>query len=264
MVSVVIPSRNEPYLSKTIKDILDKASGLIEVIAILDGYWPDKEDLIDDKRVHYIHFGSAVGMRGAINAGVSLAKGKYIMKSDAHCLFRNGFDQVLKEDSGINTILIPRRHRLDPEKWEIIRDGRPPIDRMFLSPDLHGRDWKEGNHEKDLLEETPSSQGSCWFMEKEYYKFLEILDADTYGTFFSEFQEIGLKCWLSGGRILVDKGTFYAHWHKTKGRGYSLPREDQEKATKAVEKWKHGNAWHRQIYPLSWLFDKFDMPNRLR
>ena len=38
-VSIVIPSRREPLLTPTIKDLLVKAKGEIEVIAVLEGYW---------------------------------------------------------------------------------------------------------------------------------------------------------------------------------------------------------------------------------
>ena len=34
-VSIVIPARNEPYLKKTIQDILSKAIGEIEVIDLM-------------------------------------------------------------------------------------------------------------------------------------------------------------------------------------------------------------------------------------
>ncbi len=37
LVSIIIPSRNEKYLDITIKDILDKAHGLIEIIVVVEG-----------------------------------------------------------------------------------------------------------------------------------------------------------------------------------------------------------------------------------
>ncbi len=252
MLSIIIPSRNEKYLNKTIEDLLVKTIKDFEIIVVLEGYWPE---IIQDKRVHYIHFTVPRGMRGAINAGVALAKGEYLMKCDAHCKFDKGFDMVMESICLEKTVVIPRRYRLDPERWEIIIDGRQPIDRMYLSKDLHGRDWQEGNTDT-MMEETPSSQGSCWMMRKDYYKELELLDEDTYGTFFSEMQEIGLKCWLSGGRMIVDKHTWYAHWHKTDGRGYSLGKDQGKLAEDAVNKWKD-KGWHKQIYPLSWLWEHF-------
>ena len=69
MLSVLIPSRQEKFLDKTILDVLKKASEEVEVIPILDGYDVPR---IKDKRVHYIHFPERKGMRAGINAGVAL------------------------------------------------------------------------------------------------------------------------------------------------------------------------------------------------
>jgi glycosyltransferase involved in cell wall biosynthesis len=241
-LSVIIPSRNEKYLNKTVEDLLSKAEGKIEIIEILDGYW---EAPIADPRVKVIHRGKAMGMRAGINAGVAIARGEYILKTDAHCLFAQGFDLELIKSCEDKTVIVPRRYRLDAENWKVIEDGRPPIDRMSLSEDMHGRDWQEGNTDAEI-EETPSSQGSCWLMKKSYFYELELMDEKTYGTFWSEFQEIGLKCWLSGGRVLVNKKTWYAHLHK-KERGYKLSEKNEFKEF----------SWHKQIYPLSWLIEKF-------
>ncbi len=65
MLSIIVPSRNEKYLNKTIDDLLLKAEGDIEIIVVLDGYWPDP--IIGDARVHYIHRGSPLGMRAGIS-----------------------------------------------------------------------------------------------------------------------------------------------------------------------------------------------------
>lgn len=71
--SVLIPARNEPYLARTIQDIFEKASQPIEVIAVLDGYWPDpplpvRENLIT------VHHTVSRGMRGSINVAAARPK----------------------------------------------------------------------------------------------------------------------------------------------------------------------------------------------
>ena len=261
-VSIVIPSRNEPHLAKTVNDLLSKAKGDIEIIVILDGWWMSGEDISDDPRVNYLHFSEAKGMRNAINKGVAVAKGDFIMKTDAHCLFSEGYDKVLRESCEENTVVVPRRYALDVEKWKIEErtDGKYPLDYMYLSKDLHGEVWKErDNARKDIMiDDLMSSQGSCWMMRKDYFDYLELMDEETYGIFWNEFQEIGLKAWLSGGRIVVNKNAYYAHWHKTEGRGYSLPKGEKEQIQKMVEKWlSRGKTWHKQVHDVNWLIRKF-------
>lgn len=236
-VSVILPSRNEVYLSKTIQDLLVKAVGDIEIIAVLDGYWEEAEKIVDDPRVNYLNFGAPRGMRNAINKGVAVATGEFIMKLDAHCMVAKGFDKDLKEVHEPNWIQIPRRYALDPEAWalEDRTDRKYPIDVMALSSTLQGTEWHEGSNPNELIEDTPMSQGSCWFMHKNYYEEIGLLDEKQWGLFFWEFLEIALKCWGSGGSVKVNKGTWYAHYHKTKSRGYSLPSGERERADKIIK-----------------------------
>ena len=73
ILSVIIPARNELYLQKTIDGLLSNAAGDVEVIVILDGYWPDP-DLKADPRLIVVHREKR-GMRASINAGVDIARG---------------------------------------------------------------------------------------------------------------------------------------------------------------------------------------------
>src|SRR3989344_7091673 len=172
MVSVIIPSRNEIFLQKTVEDILEKAEGEIEVIVVLDGYWPTPP-LKDDDRLKIIHRGTSLGMRASINSAAAVAKGKYLMKCDAHCMFADGFDTILAANCEENWVVIPRRFALNAENWEIEKNSKYPVDYMYLSNQLHGVIWNEKNKDEKLkellLDETMSSQGSCWFMPKKYY-----------------------------------------------------------------------------------------------
>lgn len=262
-VSIIIPSRHEIYLQKTTRDLLEKATGDIEIIAVVDGYWPEKGEIVEDPRVRYLHFGEARGMRNAINSAVAISSGEFLLKCDAHCMFGNMYDDVLKKDLEDNWIAVPRRYALDPVKWDIEQNPKYPVDYMYLSSDLHGQVWEEKNKDESLkeknIDDLMSAQGSCWFMKRKYYDELELLDERNYGTFWSEFQEIGLKCWLSGGRVIVNKKTFYAHWHKpsTVGRGYKLPEGEKEQTNKTVQKWLTEKMWGKQIHDIKWLVDKF-------
>src|SRR5512139_1903506 len=93
-VSIIIPSRNETFLQQTVTDLLTKG-GDVQVITVLDGYWPSPP-LLPDNRLIQLHRGKSMGMRAAINGAAALAKGKYLMKVDAHCMFTEGYDEILK------------------------------------------------------------------------------------------------------------------------------------------------------------------------
>lgn len=251
-LSVVIPARNEPYLQQTIDDILSKSEA--EIIVILDGYWPTPQ-LKDSDRLHLIHRGEPRGMRNGINSAVALARTKYIMKLDAHCMVADGFDKQLIADYTPNTVMVPRRKRLDPTTWTLI-EGKPDVDYEYIDPeDLHGVLWNDKAVERKdvMIDDIISAQGSCYFMEKEFFERIGGLDEKSYGSFFLEFQELSFKVWTSGGKVVVDKNTWYAHWHKSDGRGYALGSGEREKAVEFIQSWKGNPTWREVI-------KKFDMP----
>lgn len=281
--SIIIPSRTDEYLNKTINDLLIKARGEIEIIVILDGYWCS--EIFEDKRVTYIHHGTVhnnLGMREGINRGIAVSKGNYVMKIDEHCMVDEGFDVKLRSDCEDNWVVIPRRYRLDPENWCLIEDGRPPIDYMFLdypyktkgdiTDGLHGAEWKQRYLDRKdiLIDDTMSWQGSCWFMKRKYWDFIGPLDSTFYGDFTQEAQEIGNRCWLGGGRLVVNKKTWYAHMHKGKrGKGYGFSTDQYKRFCTAKEKGRQfcidywiNNKWLGRIHDFEWLVEKFwPLPN---
>ena len=144
MLSVIIPSYKDPLLHKTIDSLLENAEGEIEVIAILDGFWPT-QSIKDDERIRILHLGKNRGMRGAINAGVSIARGEFILRTDQHCAFAKGYDRVLTETCEPNWIVTATRYFLDPVKWEIM--DIPPVNYEKLviqgGRKFAGQRWKE-------------------------------------------------------------------------------------------------------------------------
>ena len=277
LLSIIIPSKNEIFLQKTVEDILQKARGDIEVIPILDGYWPTPP-LKDDKRVKILHLGQAGGMRNAINSGVAISNGEFIMKCDAHCMFDEGFDVKLQADIEDNWVVIPRRKRLDAENWSIQDVGKPDVDYEFLSfpywkldeVGIHGTVWTDRirqrlNKPEYDIDDNPGFQGSCWFMHKKHFnECLEGMQEEGYGTFIGEPQEIGMKTWLSGGRLVVNKKTWYAHLHKGRkfGRGYFIDKRELKKGNAySVEYWMN-DRWPKAKRTMEWFVnEKFpDMP----
>jgi glycosyltransferase involved in cell wall biosynthesis len=236
-VTVIVPSRNEQFLTATLRDVLANARGDIAVYAMLDGYDLPAQEVIDDARLTYLHLPtqSYTQKRHAINWAVELAAGPYIMALDAHCLVAEGFDVVLAENYEPDSVMIPRRHRLDAENWclQTQSDDRPPIDyehTMFplkFSPvGLHGFRWDARTHERAEIpiDETMHFQGSCWFMSKSWFARCGFMQIEGYSGWGQEAEEIGLSTWYHGGRVLTNKLTYYSHLHKGQryGRGYYM------------------------------------------
>jgi len=257
LTSVLIPSCREPYLQQTIDDVLKNAIGDVEVVVALDGYWPSPQ-LKSDDRVRVVHWSEPRGMRHAINAAASVASGEWLMKCDAHCAFGDGWDNVLKDGCDDSTVAIPRRYDLAPEPW-LVTD-KTPIDYHYISfpddktPYLKGRVWKERATDRADVEidDEMTTQGSCWFMSRSHWDKIGGLDEALFGQFGQEAQEIGNKTWLSGGRMVVNKRTWYAHWSKP-----SRSWTGQNRAREVSRNYWMTDSWEGQVKPLSWLIAKF-------
>lgn len=279
-LTIIIPARNELYLQQTIDDLLLKASGDVEVIVVLDGYWP-QVPLKVNPRLVAIHR-ERRGMRAGINSAVAISKGKYIMKVDAHCMFPPGFDEVLESYCDGDWVVIPRRYSLDLETWNVKHkqfidyeylgwpyDGKLEVHGSTVG--LHARAWDARTEERidRLIDENMTFQGSCWFTTREHFeKRIGYLQDDGYGTFIGEPQEIGLKTWLGGGRIMTNKRTYYAHLWKGKpyraahqealGIPYTRIGMSELKTGNAfsVDYWIH-DRWKERKHDLSWLIERF-------
>jgi SAM-dependent methyltransferase len=80
--------------------------------------------------------------------------------------------------------------------------------------------------------------------------------------------EVACKAWLSGGRLVVNKNTWFAHWfrgggvpegHKA-GFPYHLSQKQVNKARKrSRELWIDGK-WDKAVRPFQWMVDKFNPP----
>lgn len=244
-LTIIIPSRNEIFLKKTILDVLEKATGDIEVLPILDGYEPPQDEIVVDPRVHYQRLPKQTytQKRHGINLGVSLAKGEYVMSVDAHVMFAKGFDEQLIKDHQPNWVQVPRRHRLDAENWSLQPQGdnRPPIDYEYImfnplcvvGQGLHGFKWDAKTLAKmDVpIDDILTCQGSCWFMTKEWFNKMGFMQIEGYSGWGQEAEEICFTTWKNGGECKVNKNTWYAHLHKGQkyGRMYFLSSSDNNK-----------------------------------
>lgn len=278
-LSIILPSRDEKFLTPTIDDIFRNCRDeQTEVVAVLDSdKWPGDWKEVTDRhpRLHTIHNGQPIGMRGSINKGVAsaISRGaKFVAKFDAHCSFSKGFDVALMADCDEDWIVVPRRGRLDPESWTATDTHKPDIDYHYLSfpddpndfggPGLNGKPWLQRAIDRAdiLIDDEMSSQGSGWFMHASFFQRLGLMDEASYGPFWNEFQELGMCAWLSGGAVKVNKKCKYLHLHKGSkhGRGYKLPESWLKLGRDHTMKWIWNEAWDkRQTRPFSWLIEHF-------
>lgn len=221
-LSVVIPSYKDQLLHKTINSLLESSElgENIEIIPVLDGYWP-ATPIVEDPRVKIVHLGKNGGMRNAINAGVRVATGEFLMRTDEHCMFAKGYDKVMTESCQPNWIMTARRFFLDPVKWEIMQD-LPPVDyeKLVIQDDMKfsGQRWDSRTQErKDIpVDETMAMQGSMWLMPHAWWdKVIGELQTEGYGPHYQDSHEMIFKTWKAGGKMMLNKNTWYAHKHRS-------------------------------------------------
>ncbi|OEU68447.1 MAG: hypothetical protein BBJ57_02460 [Desulfobacterales bacterium PC51MH44] len=242
-LSVIIPSHNDIYLHKTIDSLLENAAGDIEIIPVIDGYEPSNP-FRDDPRIKVVKHDKNKGMREAINTGVFASTGEYIMRTDEHCMFGERFDIILLETIQDNWIVVPRRYFLDPLKWEVM--DLPYVDYEKLKIVSYGRGekfsgvkWDKPEGENYDIDETMAMQGSCWVMKKSWWEsVIRRLESEGYDTLYQDSHEMIFKTWKAGGKMVVNKRTWYAHKHR------SFPRTHGYGGEKADKCFAHSlNVW---------------------
>lgn len=115
--------------------------------------------------------------------------------------------------------------------------------------------------------ETMSLQGSFFMCTREKYWELNLAD-ESWGGWGQQGTEVALKTWLSGGRVVCHKGTWYAHMFRTNDQvafpwNVNIPEsrgQQQRRARKTCVELFKNNAWDKQIRGLSWLIERFWEP----
>jgi glycosyltransferase involved in cell wall biosynthesis len=291
-LSVLIPARNEKFLVNTINDILSNAEADTEIIVVLDGYWPDPP-IEDKKNVIFIHFTEPIGQRAGVNVAASISRAKYVMKLDAHCAVAKGFDRQLISDGdslGFDVTQIPKMHNLHVFDWVCKSCGAryyqaDPVDICPCGCKEFGEDvvWKmrkdrttefwrfdhtmhfqywrryeKRQEAKPDIADTMSSIGASFFMQRERFMDLGGLD-EKHGSWGQFGTEIACKSWLSGGRQVTNKKTWFAHLFRV-GKlrfPYQISGDEQERAREYSRDLWMNNKWPNQVRPLSWLVEKF-------
>lgn len=253
-LSCIIPSHNDIYLHKTIDSLLENSAGEIEIIPVLDGYVPETQ-FRDDPRIKPVYHDKNKGMRESINTGVEASTGDYLMRTDEHCMFGERFDIIILDTIQPDWIVVPRRYFLDPVKWGVMDEPCVDYEKLKIrnysrGQKFHGIVWnsrKESRKQYDI-DETMAMQGSCWFMSRSWWeKVIGRLDS-AYGTLYQDSHEMQFKTWKAGGKLVVNKLTWYAHKHRSFPRTHGYPGDQADHTFKhALDQWR--DYYEKDIVP---------------
>jgi hypothetical protein len=269
-VSIIIPSCNEIHevspgvtvLQRTVQDIYEKATGEFEVIVGFNG--PNYQDFPPYPNLKTVRLPENIGVKMMINTLAIMATGKYIYKTDAHCMFGPGFTEILQEK---------RFYVLNADKWQW-QDERH-YDYFYLCcpfTDPRGFRFKAGGHwpqrtteregkpEYDI-DETPQIHGSGWFVERDFFlnKIGGYPCLDPMGH-AQEAPYLGLKVWLGpwDGKLIVNKKTWYAHMHQDNAvKGYHYTRTQERVSYDVWARYWMGDKWEERTHNIDWFIEKF-------
>jgi hypothetical protein len=303
-LSILIPARNEEFISRTVQGLVENIRGNTEVLVGLDGAWADPP-IEDYPNVTILYRNESIGQRAMTNDLCELSKAKWVMKIDAHCAVDEGFDVKMMDamKGHDDWTMIPALYNLYAFDWKCKKCGnvwyqsptphhcqlpgearrdnplcdnttdfervivwKPRLSRRSecyrFDTTLHFkyfREWQRTHPEGDIVE-TMSVQGSCFMLTREKYWSLNICDEE-FGSWGQQGTEVACKTWLSGGRLVTNRKTWYSHLFRTQGGDFGFPFPQSNDQIDHARKYSQdlfiNNAWDQQIHPLSWLLEKF-------
>lgn len=296
-LSILIPARNEMFLARTIEDLIENKSATTEILVALDGQWSDP-GIPQHPDLTVVYFPQSIGQRAATNQLCRLSKAKYVAKTDAHCSFDKGFDTKLLAKMKDHYTMVPVMRNLHVFDWVCdgckLRWYQGPTPQKCKNPSCASKEfsrdmvWKAktspqstsyrfdntlhfqyfGEYksrpeyrkqlESEGLTDTMGLQGSFFLLTREKYWELNICD-EGHGSWGQQGVEVACKTWLSGGRVVCNHDTWYAHLFRTQGGdfGFPYPNPGITNARKYSRDLWLNNKWEKAQHDLQWLVDKF-------
>jgi hypothetical protein len=127
---------------------------------------------------------------------------------------------------------------------------------------LHFQYWGEYAKRPEAqgdISETMSLQGSCWMVLRDKYFELD-LSEEAFGSWGQQGVEVACKTWMSGGRVVCNKRTWYAHMFRTQD-GFSFPYPLSGRQIDHARKYSRdlfiGNKWDKTVRPFEWILQHF-------
>jgi len=253
-----------------------------EIIVILDGQWADPP-LVQYPDVNIIYVPESIGQRAATNLGVKLSKSHWVMKLDAHCSWDEGYDAKMIQgfkEMGDNTTMVGIMRNLWMFDWKCYHCGwkkyqgptplkceqcgktdkirkkmiilgkeRPQSVSYCFDSEPHFQYFNEYTKRPEYQEqlktgftETMSLQGSCFMITRENYWKWEVCDEKA-GSWGNQGLEVACATWLNGGRVLVNRKTWYAHMFRTQGGDFSFPYKQSGRQVQQTKNYIKEKYW---------------------
>lgn len=204
-VSIIIPCKNEVNtLESTVRSLLTARTDLPAEIIVVD-------DASTDGSCNFLQSGrypgvilectGGLGAAGARNAGAQLARGKYLFFCDAHIQVEDYWLDRLVE-----TMLREQAHCIAPAV----------TDQPYARRVGYGQTWNSAlnvvwlNQEPEKAVEVPIACGCTLGITREVFHAVGGFDR-YFEVWGKEDEELSLKLWLFGYRVMVEPSVKVAH-----------------------------------------------------
>jgi cephalosporin hydroxylase len=133
-------------------------------------------------------------------------------------------------------------------------------DKGELRAKYYGGNYRKKWDKNKLIDETMCCMGPGFFMHRE--RFWELGGCDeSHGSWGQQGIEVACKAWLSGGKLMVNKKTWFAHWFRASvGWPYEIRQKDIDTARTYSKNLWMNNKWEKQTRTFEWFVEKFNPP----
>jgi len=136
-------------------------------------------------------------------------------------------------------------------------------DHMRFDNTMHFQYWRDFKRRPEAkhtdFPELFGNLGACVFMKRDRFWELGGMDEE-HGSWGQFGTEVSCKAWLSGGRQVTNRRTWFSHLFRTQ-KGFSFPYEQNNKQVDHAREYSRdlwlNNKWPQQVRPLSWLIRHF-------
>lgn len=173
LISVILPIYNvEKYLEKCLKSVINQTYKNLEIILVDDGSKDNSPKICDeyavkDKRIVVIHKSNG-GLSDARNAGIEIAKGKYITLIDSDDYVEEDYVQFLyqliKENNAemsicSHTVLYTNGTRIEKETGEhLVLDPKTTLEKILYDEGIDLSAWAK-MYKKELFDNVKYPKG---------------------------------------------------------------------------------------------------------